>query len=90
MTSKIFKDRLAANMGISKVDAGHWLDGLQNTIHELVSEGESFTVADMKVSVVNVPAHTARNPLTGGTVEVPDKNKVKIKAGNALNNTANV
>lgn len=90
MTSKVFVDALAENLDVTKKQAKDLVGIVETTINGLVGAGTEFTVANIKVSTADVPAHTARNPLNGTTVEVPAKKRVKLKALNGIKAAANV
>lgn len=70
-------------------------------IDEVVKEQLAKASADAKVEVKILPcgvslvseyveAHEARNPMTGETVRVPGKNRVKAKLGSVVKDAANV
>lgn len=89
MTSVKFMKSFANNAGISQKNAREMLDALEKTIVEALNSGDSFKVADMTLSLKEVPQHEGRNPSTGDTITIPAKNKVCVKVSSSLKSAVN-
>lgn len=69
----------------SQKDAAYILDSLQNVVFDTLKDEEEVKLFDgLVLSVVEKSARTARNPMTGETIEVPAKKTVKAKFGKAV------
>lgn len=68
----------------SKAEAEYLIDDIESAIETIVEKLDVNSKVKIgnyvEVSKVLVPAHKARNPKTGETVDVPEKVSVKIKA----------
>lgn len=89
MTSVKFMKAFATTAGITQKDARAYLDALEKTIVDGLTSGDTFKVADLTLTLKNVPAHEGRNPSTGETIEIPAKNKVCVKVANSLKDAVN-
>jgi nucleoid DNA-binding protein len=85
MKKKDLVDFVAGVTNISKKDAlmvvEATLEGVRNGLRD---DGEVSLVGFGSFKVKDKPAHTARNPKTGETVDVPEKRVLKFKAANDL------
>ena len=69
----------------SQKDAAYILDSLQNVVFDTLKDEEEVKLFDgLVLSVAEKSARTARNPMTGETIEVPAKKAVKAKFGKAV------
>lgn len=66
------------------------LDLCTEAIKVYVERGEDVMLTGfMSIKVVDVPAMTKRNPMTGVPVKVPAKKRVRVTPGSALKAAAN-
>lgn len=89
MTSVKFMKSFANNAGVSQKNAREILAALEKTIVDCLNSGESFKVADVNMSLKEVPQHEGRNPSTGDVITIPAKNKVCVKVSTSLKNAVN-
>lgn len=89
MTSVKFMKNFASNAGISQKSAREMLEALEKTIVDALNSGDSFKVADMTLSLKEVPQHEGRNPSTGDAITIPAKNKVCVRISSALKSAVN-
>ena len=79
-------DSVAAEAGLTKVDAKKAVDAFIKTTGEQLKQGEKITLVGFGTfSVLERPAHLGRNPKTGKQIEIDKKKIVKFKAGSELN-----
>lgn len=78
--------RIAAKeAGITIDTAARALDAAFEAMAQALSEGDDVGVPHFgRFTAPIKPAHTARNPATGETVEVPDRRRVKFKPSTTL------
>jgi len=77
---------LATATGFSKTDTARLLDSLLQTLTSELEAGNKVSIQGFGVFTSKVrDARTARNPKTGGTVDVPAKRVVKFSPGTNLN-----
>lgn len=89
---KKIAEELSANSDTKVTQKGvaEIVDAFIESVKESLVNGEKVSIAGFGVfDVVEQAARTARNPQTGGTVEVPAKNKPKFKAAKALKDAVN-
>lgn len=81
-------NKVASTNEITKVDAEKHINnvfaGLEELLADMTDGDKLQLVGLLSVEVKHVPAYIAKNPKTGEKVEVPDSNKLKIKAGKNL------
>lgn len=83
-------DAIAADAGISKAAAKAALDSVTNNITNTLKEGGKVSLIGWGTwSVSKRPAREGRNPQTGATIEIAEKNIVKFKPGAALSDSVN-
>jgi DNA-binding protein HU-beta len=83
-------DKIAERLGESKKFAGQALDAVLDEIMHQVANGEKVALPGFGTfEPVFREAREARNPATGGTVEVPEKYAPKFKAGATFKNACN-
>lgn len=84
------KAELVANLsqtsGHSKRDIEVFLSNFANLVKgEVYVKGNEIAIPGLGTfKRKDVPARTARNPATGGTVQVPAKNKLIFKVSSAI------
>jgi DNA-binding protein HU-beta len=86
MTSKVeFVDKVAAETGLSKKDAGAAVDAVISTIEkELQSGGEVSFTGFGKFHVAKRGAREGRNPRTGETMTIAASKVPRFTAGSGL------
>ena len=69
---------LAEKMGLTKAQAGQFLEELANLAYKEAKQG--FTLPGIgKLVLVNRKARVGRNPATGATIQIPAKTVVKFR-----------
>ena len=82
MTKAEFVGLVAVKASLTKKDAEAALDGVLETISEVLTKGDSVTFVGFGTfSVSERAARTAKVPSTGKEVKVPAKKVVKFKVG---------
>lgn len=80
MTKTELVDQIADEVGSTKREAREHLDAALGIIKESLRQGEDVKLVGFaKFYLYHAKAHTARNPRTGETVEVPAKTKARCK-----------
>lgn len=70
-----------SDVKINEAQAKQLVDGVFTSIKEMCENGDKITIRGFGTfQLKTTPAHTARNPLTGKPVDVPEKSKVIFKA----------
>jgi DNA-binding protein HU-beta len=83
-------DRVAADSGLSKVDARKVVDGLFNAIAEAASKGEEVSLNGFgKFKVKDTPAREGRNPSTGATIQIAAAKKLAFSPAKAIKDKLN-
>ena len=78
-------NHVAAEAGLSKVDAGAAVDAVVGGITGALSSGDSVSLVGFGTfSVTDRAARTARNPRTGEAIQVAASKAPKFKAGKGL------
>ena len=78
-------DAIAAESGLSKVDAKKALDGFVAATANALNAGDKISLVGFgSFSVSNRAARTGRNPQTGKEINIASKNVVRFKAGSEL------
>lgn len=76
---------MAAEAGLSKVDAKKALDAFLATTQKTLVKGDKLTLVGFGTfSVTKKPARTGRNPQNGKTIKIAAKKVAKFKVGAAL------
>lgn len=87
MTKADLIKSVAESAGITQAKAELAVRAVFDEMNSALSTGEDVTIhAFGNFSVKRVHARTGRNPQTGKPIVIPACNKVKFKAGMALNN----
>ena len=80
-------DAIAAEAGLTKVDAKKAVDAFIKTTGEQIKDGEKIALVGFGTfSVSERPARMGRNPKTGEKIEVEKKRVVRFKPGSDLAN----
>ncbi len=85
MNKRDVVNAVAVRAGVSQGDAAKCIDSLLELACDEVAAGNSINLTGyMKISTVNRPARTGRNPQTGEAVSIAASTGVKIQAGAKL------
>ena len=85
MTKQEFVDRVAAQSGLSKSDAGKAVEAFLDTVQrELTSGGQVNFTGFGKFSAQRRAARMGVNPRTGEKVQIPAATVPKFQAGSQL------
>lgn len=83
-------EKVAAESGVTKADAGRVLDAITNTIgNELKNGGNVALVGFGTFQVTAKAARTGRNPATGAEIQIAARNAPAFKAGKGLKDLVN-
>ncbi|MGY6649938.1 HU family DNA-binding protein [Wenyingzhuangia sp. IMCC45574] len=83
-------DAIAADAGISKTAAKAALESVTNNVTSTLKEGGKVSLIGWGTwSVSKRPAREGRNPQTGATIQIAEKNIVKFKPGASLADAVN-
>ena len=83
-------NRVAADNGITKVEATKMVENVINSIHALIVEAGGISLlGEFSIEVRNRAEKKGRNPATGESMIIPAHNVLAIKAGKILNNDIN-
>ncbi len=78
-------DQMAADAGISKVQATEALNSALTSIRKALKKGDKVTLVGFGTfSITKRAARTGRNPQTGESIKIKAKKIVKFKAGKEL------
>lgn len=91
MTKKNQIETLASKLNCSKVDALNILEAYQSIMVEEITNTGQFHlpgIGNFKVKTRN--ARTGRNPRTGDSIQIPERNVVQFKASNSLSQLINL
>lgn len=78
-------DAIAADAGLTKVDAKKALDSFVKVTGEQLKQGDRIALIGFgSFSVSERPARQGRNPQTGAKIKIAKKKVVKFKAGSEL------
>ncbi|MBQ2884861.1 MAG: HU family DNA-binding protein [Alphaproteobacteria bacterium] len=81
---------IAAEAGLTKVDAAKAVDAFVASVTKALKKGDDIRLIGFGTFAVNKrAATTARNPRTGATIKVPAKKLAKFKAGKTLQDALN-
>jgi DNA-binding protein HU-beta len=90
MNNSDLADRVAAENGLSKVDARKLVDGLFDAIAAAASKGEEISLNGFgKFKVKDSPAREGRNPSTGATIQIAASKKLTFAAAKAVKDKLN-
>lgn len=85
MIKSEFAEKVAEKVEMSKAQAAVVTDAVLETIVEALKAGEEIRFLGFGTFKVDtIPARKARNPRTGETLNLPERKKVKFKAGKEL------
>ena len=85
MTKSDFVDKVAANSGLSKKDAGAAVDAVIKSIEDALKGGEDVTFTGFgKFHVASRGAREGRNPRTGETMTIAASKVPRFTAGSGL------
>ncbi len=83
-------DVIAADAGISKTAAKAALESVTNNVTSTLQKGGKVSLIGWGTwSVSKRPAREGRNPQTGATIQIAEKNIVKFKPGAGLSDAVN-
>lgn len=87
MNKKEFIQRASMETGLTQKQLSESLSALVDAITIVLAEGEEVNIPGLcKFSTKVYDAHTARNPATGDTIEVPPTRRVKCTFSSTLKN----
>jgi DNA-binding protein HU-beta len=85
MTKSDFVDKVAAESGLSKKDAGTAVDAVISTIESALKSGDEVSFTGFgKFHVAQRGAREGRNPRTGETMQIAASNVPRFTAGSGL------
>ena len=83
-------DAMAADAGISKAAAKLALESMISSVGKTLKGGGRVSLVGFgSWSISNRAARDGRNPQTGATIKIAEKNVVKFKAGAELSGSVN-
>ena len=81
---------IAANSGLSKVDAARALEATTTAISGALASGDSVAITGFGSFLVRArAARTGRNPQTGAAIQISASNAPAFKAGKLLKESVN-
>ena len=81
---------VAEKANMTTAESQRSIDAFLETIKENVKKDEKVQLQDFGSFVLKVyKAHTGRNPRTGESIEVPEKNSINFKPSGTLKNYLN-
>ncbi len=81
---------LAEQHGLSKAESYRILKSLQDYWTIQLEKGERVHLSGFGTfETRTTPAHTGRNPMTGGALEIPEKRKVRFRPAAELQRALN-
>lgn len=90
MMKKDLIKAVSEKSGFSQKDVNACVTSLLEVVEETLAVGEDITLTGFgKFEVVKTEERTCRNPITGGAVTVPPKNRVKFRVGKKLKDKVN-
>jgi DNA-binding protein HU-beta len=85
MTKAELIDKIAANAGLTKTDAGKALDATVDSVKAALKKGQKVTLVGFGTfSVSKRKARKGRNPRTGAEIKIPATKVPKFTAGKTL------
>ena len=83
-------DKMAADAGISKAQAGAALNSFLDSVKSCLVDGDKLTLIGFGTfSVSERAARIGHNPKTGKKIQIAAKKSAKFKAGKALSEALN-
>jgi DNA-binding protein HU-beta len=77
--------RLAEKMGISKKQAGEWVDTFTDEITKILKSGDKVNITGFGIfKVADRKAREGRNPRTGETIHIKASKKPRFTPGKLL------
>ncbi len=90
MTKTDLINLLAADLEMTKVQAGKAIDSILTGMKESLAKGEDVQLIGFgSFSAAKRAARTGRNPQTGKAIQIPAKTVAKFKPGKALKDALN-
>ncbi len=87
--AQIIED-IADQHGLTKTDAGRVVDHIFDSVVSTVSRGEEVSIAGLGIfSAKTRPARTGRNPRTGESVQIPERQVPKFRPAKAFKDSVN-
>ncbi len=84
MTKSQMLSALADKLGVSKKDAGQFVEGFTDMVISEVKKSGEFTIPGIgKLVKQKRKARVGRNPATGETINIPAKTVVKFRVAKA-------
>lgn len=82
--------KVAAEAGVSQVEANRVLDAIINTIGNALKDGDNVALVGFGTFQVTAKAaRTGRNPATGAKIQIAARNAPVFKAGKTLKDKVN-
>lgn len=89
-TTNEIADKIAAEQGLTKVQAKTIVEGLFKQIAEAASNGAETSIPGFgKFKVKETPEREGRNPATGATVKIAAAKKLTFQPAKAIKDTLN-
>lgn len=89
MNKNDFVKAVAEKADITQKDTRTVLNALENVVYETLGRGEEVSIMNgLTVLTVVREQRTARNPITGEPIQVPEKRVPKVKIGSRLKKAA--
>ena len=83
-------DSIAEKTGLPKTDAAKAVEAMTSTIVEALQAGDTVTIPSFGTFQAKVrAAHQGRNPKTGESMMIAEKNAPSFKAGKGLKDALN-
>lgn len=90
MTKPDFIELVAKNMNTTKINAHAAINGVIESIQEVVASGERLQLVGFGTfETTEISAHEGHNPATGEKVNIPARKQVKFKAGKLFKEVVN-
>ena len=85
LNKKQLVERLSNEMAMSKTQTEILLEEVFQCFSDILSEGNTISIPKFgKFEVTKSNARTGRNPQTGETIKIPEKNRVRFKPSQIL------
>jgi DNA-binding protein HU-beta len=90
MNQSELAEKIAANAGVSRAEAGRMVDAVLSAISASLEAGEDVRLSGLGVfSIGSRAAREGRNPATGATIKIPASKSIKFKAAKKISDTLN-
>jgi DNA-binding protein HU-beta len=90
MNNAELADQVAANNGLTKVDAKKIVDGVFAAIADAAAKGDEISLNGFgKFKVKDSPAREGRNPSNGQTIQIAASKKLGFSAAKAIKDKLN-